>query len=514
MSLGELETVHPLYTKNQVFWYKMLACYKGIKAIVEGGYGVLRHERESQENYERRVREAYGFGYSGSIVDLFNFYLFKSTVKREMGSLSKDSSWAMFEEDCNLYGDNFLTWLLETQRWACVFGQLGILVDKSTSKMMTQSEEIAAKVYPYVARYFPMNVLDWEYKKDENNRPYLNYIKLRDDDGSYRIWTTEWWAIYEISDDAKMNSGDTVMNVTTGKVQGGAINNSKDTKVDSVADGDNQLREVPFVWLYNIKGEQRPIGISDIKDIAYIDLSIIGNLSDGEEVIDYGAFPMMRKPYREKGVGPSGKGDDEDVGPSAILEFDPDQPEAKPDWLEAAVDKPITAILDWIERKTTEIYRTANIGGMAATEIQTQPKSGVALKSEFQLLNGKLVQKGNNVEEAERQIKTFWCKWQGREDLIPDIAVEWPETYDVENLAQDLQNALTGNSIVKSETFQKEVQKQVARSMLPNADNATLNTIDKEIDEYQPVDMSELMGNPDEDNDKKKKDSTNTTTTE
>jgi hypothetical protein len=498
MTLGDLETVHELYTENQVFWYKMLACYEGIKSIVNGGYAVVRHERESQENWERRIKEAYGFGYSGSVVDLFNFYLFKSTVKRDMGPLSNNPSWQAFEADCNLYGDGFLTWLLETQRWACVFGHVGVLVDKSTNSFSTQAEELKAGVYPYVARYFPMNILDWEYERDENNRPYLSYIKLRDDDGVYRIWTKEWWAVFKVSDPAKMGTSGTVVNVTTGQVRGGSPNNSKDTTIESIANGDNTLGFVPFVWMFNIKGKQRPIGISDIKDIAYIDLSIIGNLSDGEEVIDYGAFPMMRKPMREKGSGPGGRGDQDDVGPTSILEFDPELPDSKPDWLEAAVQEPITAILNWIERKTLEIYRAANIGNMASTEVQ-QPKSGVALKSEFQLLNGKLVQKGSNVEEAERTIKKYWCTWQGQPEAADDITVEWPETYDVVDLAQDLQNALTGNSLVQSDTFKKSVQKQIARAMLPNADNALLAMIDKEIDEYKPLDVSIEFGDDEDD---------------
>lgn len=502
MMLSDLEALHKFHTQKQTFWYKMLACYKGIEAILEAGYGVVRHERESLDNYNRRVREAFGFGYSASVVDLFNFYLFKSTVKRNMGPLSEDKSWQSFEKDCNLYGDNFLTWLLETQRWAGVFGHIGILVDKSTQNFQTQAEELSSGVYPYVARYFPMNILDWEYSKDENNRPFLSYIKLRDDDGVYRIWTKEWWSVYKVEDTDKMGTSSTITNVTTGKVVGGSTNNSKEVTVESIADGDNTLGFIPFIWLYNIKGEQRPIGISDIKDVAPIDLSIIGNLSDGEEVIDYGAFPVMRKSMREKGSGPTGVGDQDGIGPTAILEFDPDHPESKPDWLEAAVREPIDAILAWIDRKTTEIYRAANIGGMAATEIQTQPKSGTALKSEFQLLNGKLVQKGNNVEEAERTIKKFWCIWQGRADIIDEITVEWPEDYDVVNLAQDLQNALTANTLVKSETFQKAVQKQIARAMLPNADNALLADIDKEIDEYEPLDLSVLMGEDEEDDDK------------
>jgi len=486
MTVNDLEAVHVDYDRQ--FWNFLLASYEGIKSLIDKGFALNKHERESQDNYDRRVEEAYGFGYSGSVVDLFNFYLFKGNIKREMGALADDKQWGMFEDDCNLYGDNFLVWLLESQRWAGVMGHVGILVDKSASDFGTPSQEIAANVYPYVSRYFPQNILDWEFERDDNNRPYLAYIKVRDDDARYRIWTRDWWAVYEIPDDIDAMANSTATDVDTGQVRGGGGAAGEETQptIDSTDDGDNDLGEVPFVWLYNIKGKTRPIGISDIKDVAYIDSSIIRNLSGGEEVISYGAFPMMRKPMREEGSGAQGRGADDEAGITAILEFNPEHgEEGKPDWLESKVAEPIDAIVKWIERKVAEIYRTTNIGGMAATEIQEAPKSGTALKSEFQLLNGKLVSKGNNVEEAELAIKRLWCQWQNKLSMFDNVSVEWPEDFDVANLAQDLENALTAKTVVLSTTFQTEVQKGIARGMLPNADNKTLETIDDEITEAQ-----------------------------
>jgi len=516
MSISELEATHDLYDQYRSFWDFMLASYEGMRALVAGGFAIKRNERESYNNYMRRVREAFGFNYSASVVEIFNFYLFKSPAKRDMGPLSEDKQWNAFERDCNLYGDNFLVWLLESQRWAGVLGHVGVLVDKSSKRYQTAEEELNAGVYPYVARYFPQNILDWEYKRDDNNRPYLSYIKVRDDNGYYRIWTSEYWTRFYIPQDLQTTKT-TTRDVDTGKLRGGlTITTGGEQAIESEANGDNPFYdasrdrgEIPFVWLYNVKSKTRPIGVSDIKDVAYIDRSIITNLSEGEEVITYGAFPMMRKPMEEMGAGASGVGGQDDAGPTAVLEFDPDKPDSKPDWLESKVAEPIDAILRWIERKASEIYRTTNIGGMAATEIQSQARSGVALKSEFQLLNGKLVSKGNNVEETELNIKKYWCLWQNRQDAISEITVEWPETYDVVDLSEDLANALTAKTIVNSKTFVSAIQKQVARAMLPNADNNLLSDIDGEIDKDAenpkppPIDVSQVLpeNNQNEDGD-------------
>jgi len=512
MSISELEATHRTYEQHRLFWDFLLASYEGLRALVAGGFAIRRNERESYNNYMRRIREAYGFNYSSSIVEIFNMYLFKSPAKRDMGVLSEDKQWKMFETDCNLYGDNFLVWLLESQRWAGVLGHVGILIDKSSRGFQTAEEELNAGVYPYVARYFPQNILDWEYKRDENNRPYLSYVKVRDDDGYYRIWTSDYWTRYRIPEDLQTTKT-TVTDIDTGQVRGGVtVETGGEQAIESDANGDNPFYdasrgrgEIPFVWLYNIKSKTRPIGVSDIKDVAYIDRSIITNLSEGEEVITYGAFPMMRKPMEEMGKGASGRGGQDDAGVTAILEFDPEHPESKADWLEAAVAEPIDAILRWIERKASEIYRTTNIGGMAATEIQSQARSGVALKSEFQLLNGKLISKGNNVEESELSIKRYWCMWQNRQDAFATISVEWPETYDIENLAEDLANALTSKTLVNSKSFLVAIQKKVARAMLPNADNKLLAEIDGEIEDEAenpkppPINVAQVLADNNQD---------------
>jgi hypothetical protein len=488
MMIEDLKDTNPIYNENVNFWRFLMASYEGIRSLVKNGFVLYRHERESENNFERRVAEAYSFGYSSSIVDLFNFYLFKRHPLRDLNPLNNDKQWKQFENDCNLYGDDWLVWLLESQRWSGVMGHCGVLVDKSSQNFQTSDEELNAGVYPYVARYFPQNILDWEYKKDENNRPYLAYLKLLDNDGQYRIWTTEYWSVYIIPDDESGNEA-TVVDIDTGEIRGGGggqTTQNKEQMITSIASGPNPFidpntgrGEIPFVWFYNIKSKQRPIGISDIKDVAYIDGAIIRNLSEGEEVISYGAFPMMRKPMVEAGQS---VGNDL-AGITGILEFDPTMPESKPDWLESKVSQPIDAILRWIELKVNEIYRTSNVGGLAATEIQSQARSGAALKSEFQLLNGKLVSKGANAEEAEKQIIRYWLMWQNKQDLFDKIMIEWPESYDIEDLAQDLENTLTAKTIILSKTFSAQIQKKLARSMLKSADIKTLEEIDNEIDE-------------------------------
>jgi hypothetical protein len=291
---------------------------------------------------------------------------------------------------------------------------------------------------------------------------------LQNDDGRYTMWFRDHFEIWEVS-----------------KNEDGSEKGSQE-KADLIESSSYDLGEIPFFFVVNKKWKKWPIGKSDVSDVARIDVSIIRNLSQGEEIIDYTAFPMMRKPMLE------GRPDQQvskvdDVGPTAVLEFDPDNPDSKPDWLESKSEGPLKAIIDWIKNKVSEIYRGSNIGGMAATEVQTQAKSGVALQTEFQMLNSALVRKAITLEKLELSIYRIWYKWEYGEieakKYHEETVVERDRTYDVENLAQDLDNILTAKTIVLSKTFNEAMQMKTARMMLPSWNDSQLSDIDQEIEE-------------------------------
>lgn len=463
VTIGELNQTSSLYKKNKEEWKRYDAAFQGIKAIIDRGY-IEKHERELDDEYQRRIKELYGFGYSSSVVRILNFFLFKKPPQRKIESLNKEQQWGMFWEDCDLKGNDWDTLLRNTiMLYSSILGHMGILIDKSPIEYPSIQQEKINNVYPYIAVYYPLSILDWEFKKDENNRPYLAYVKLLDDDGQYRLWSTEKWAVYRIPEE-KTADTDTA---------------------ELVASGVNKLKFIPFFWHYNMRSKNRGIGISDLNEIARLDISIIKNASQLEEIINYAAFPMMIKPRRDanpKEVSTQQQVDE--VSVKSVLEYDPEYPESKPDWLTPEVEEAVKAILDTINFKVSEIYRTANIGGLASTEVQTQAKSGVALQTEFQMLNSEIISKAINLEKTENKIAEYWLKWQKLWDRLKDqYSFGRPRTYDIENLAADLENAITAKSVVISKTFNSLLQKRTARQILPTISETDLDTVDKEIDE-------------------------------
>jgi hypothetical protein len=349
MDIQELQSTHAEHARRVADWRKWRAVYDGTDAIIAGGY-FKQHERESDDNYERRCEEALSWGISQAIVDLFAQYLFLHPIEREFGRLADDELFERFLADCDYLGNGMDVRLREDSKWAGVYGHVGYLVDRPAEVSSSRAEDVAQDRRPYIVRYFPTAILDWAFRR-ESGHLNLTYVKLLDSDGSYRLWWRNKWEVWRISE-----NGEPVLE-------------------DS---GTNEIGEGAFIWLYSTPSPDEPgIGLSDMRELARFDLSIMANVSQGDEVITYAAFPMMRAPKKR-----AGEDQDDEAGPTAILEFDPEYPESKPDWLEAQVKEPIDAITSWIEGKELRAHKHAHASFIAGVG-QAEAKAGIALQIEF-----------------------------------------------------------------------------------------------------------------------------------
>jgi len=497
----EIKSVHLEYRINLALWKLYMAAYKGIDAIVRGNY-IPQHEREPDIAYTRRIKDLYSFAYSKSVSGIFTYHLLnKPPQGRKLQKIEKNEFWTMFFKDANLYGDSYDATISSLSLNASIQGHMGILIDKSPVKFKTIKEQKDAKVYPYIAAYHPPAILDWKFEKDEFYRPYLSYLKLLDEDGRYRIWTKDTWAVYEITDSegrpeapnvsiVSLSAGSSNSQITGAKAAPGSkpipvtIPSSRGEVVEPISQGDNKLGFIPFIWYYNLKTDKQGIGESDLSEIARIDISLVKNASQIEEIINFAAFPMLMKPKRDADPKKQALEQDDEVSVQSVVEYDPEYPESKPEWLTPEVEKAISSILKTMEHKVGEIYRSANIGGLAGTEVSTQAKSGVALKAEFQILNSILVAKSMNLEKAENKILEYWLKWEEVWDKYKEeVNFGRSKSFNVEDVAADLENALTAKTIVMSKTFNGLLQKQTAKQVLPSMSEDDQNLINQEIDD-------------------------------
>jgi len=75
----------------------------------------------------------------------------------------------------------------------------------------------------------------------------------------------------------------------------------------------------------------------------------------------------------------------------------------------------------------------ANTGAVRATESRTM--SGVAMETEFSLLNARLSEKADNLELAEEQMWTLWCEYMGQQW---NGEIEYPGSFNIRDTDKEI----------------------------------------------------------------------------
>jgi hypothetical protein len=137
----------------------------------------------------------------------------------------------------------------------------------------------------------------------------------------------------------------------------------------------------------------------------------------------------------------------------------------------------LDGVIKTINEKVEAINRLSHVGAVRNTGERVV--SGVALRTEFQLLNARLAEKANLMQLAEEQIWGLYALWQ---DKAFDGKIIYPESFDLRDWATDLEVLQQAKaSMIKSDTFTKELDKQIARTVIEDDD--VLSKIDEEIDQ-------------------------------
>jgi hypothetical protein len=227
--------------------------------------------------------------------------------------------------------------------------------------------------------------------------------------------------------------------------------------------------------MYNKTSGCKYIGQSDVKEISRIDIAILRLLSGSDEVFSLASFPMLMKPYLPPGVK-----DENIIGAANVIEFDPKNPDSKPEWLRTEIAEPINAVMMWINNLITEMYKSVHAGGLNANG---QVKSGESLAREFQTLNAFLAKKTKlSIINTEESVLYFWLKWQGQDELYEGVTIDRPLQFDISALVDELDNFAVAKTLVNSPTFDKALQKVIARKVLANSTAIDEVTINDEID--------------------------------
>lgn len=432
-----------IYDAYKDQWRYLLESYIGGQEY-QNAQHLVKYQLETESEYQSRLATTPLQNHCASVISVYNSFLFRQSPQREYGSLVNMPELEDFLYDADFDGRSLDSFMKDTATWASVFGHCWVMVAKPDVGATTRADELAQGVRPYLSLLTPLVVLDWRYTRAPSGRYHLEYLRYVEDvNGDVQVvkeWTVESIRTMTIDTEDQKLIGDEVVV--------------------------NQLGKIPAVCVYNKRSTVRGIGVSDIADIADAQKFIYNATSEIDQSIRLDSHPSLVK-TSETNAG---------IGAGSLIHMPENlDPGLKPYILEfsgASIDKILASINHTIE----SIDKMANTGAVRATESRTM--SGVAMQTEFSLLNARLSEKGDSLELAEEQIWILWANYMGK---VWDGEIEYPDSFNIRDNHGDLDLYLKASTAnVNSTTFSKCLQKEIAKLVVD--DETELQVVSNEIE--------------------------------
>jgi len=413
-----------IYTSYRDQWQYLYESYIGGEEYRNAGH-LTKYQLETDGEYNQRLETTPLENHCKSVIQVYTSFLFRDQPYRELGTLENTAGIEDFLRDADHDGRNINQFMKECSTWSSVFGHAWVMVVKPDVGAVSVADELEAGVRPYLTLLTPLVVVDWNWSRQPSGKYMLDYFKyIEDVNGNLRTvkeWTPEFITTYTVDVESEV--------------------------VEEKIVEPNGLGWIPAVCAYNTRSTVRGVGISDIADIADAQKMIYNSTSEVVESIKLDTHPsLVATP--ETNVG---------TGAGALIHI-PDNldPGLKPYALEfsgASVD----SIYKSIEHTTNAIDKMANTGAVRATESRTL--SGVAMETEFQLLNARLSEKADNMELAEEQIWKIYA-YYGNTEWTGEI--KYPGSFNIRDTANEINQLRTA----KESATDKRVTKEIDRKLL------------------------------------------------
>ena len=447
-SKAEALDTHKDYKETVNLWQYYIRSYNGGYDFNTGQY-LNRYNLELDNEYNQRLGNTPCDNHCKNIIQIYSSFLFRVKPSRNFGSMQDEPSLESFLKDADLEGNSFNNVIKQAQNYASIYGHCFMILDKPNIQTRTRADELNQDIRPYISIVTPENVLDWNFKREVNGKYYLDYLKIREevdkDGGTYlRIWYPD--------------------RVDT-------LYQKENLEPQVIDTADNLVGKIPAVILYNSKSHKRGIGQSDLSDIADLQKAIYNEYSEIEQLIRLSNHPSLVK---TPSVNAS-------AGAGAIIEMPEEIDSNLKPYLLQPGGQNLQGIMDSIRHKVEAINRIAHTGAIRTTKQQVS--SGIALQTEFELLNARLSDKADNLEIAEEQLFRLYADFQGSNF---DGEINYPDSFNIRDYATDIQFYSMAKAMnLQSPTFNKEVDKEIVRTVIDDDD--TLNQAFEEIDGQSEV---------------------------
>ncbi len=420
-------------------WKYLLESYVGGDEYRRAAH-LTRYQLETAAEYDARLKTTPLENHCSSVIQVYNSFMFRESPKRDFSENGQTFELEMFLRDADLDGRSLNAFMKDVSTWSAVFGHCWIIVSKPNVGAQTLADEQLAGVRPYVSLLTPLTMLDWQWSRAPSGRYELVYIKYVEDVNGDVQTVKEW-------------TKDTIRTRTV---------NTKDNIINEDIVEVNGLGIIPAVCAYNGRSVIRGIGISDIADIADQQKFIYNATSEIEQTIRLDSHPsLVKTPETQAGIGAG----------SIIHMPENLDPGLKPYLLEFTGAE-ITSIQAAIKHAIESIDKMANTGAVRATESRTM--SGVAMETEFQLLNARLSEKADNLELAEEQMWQLWFMYYGQTWMG---SVEYPGSFNIRDTGKEIVQLQTAKATATDPIVLRKIDEHILEWMGE----------EKELLEYQDI---------------------------
>ena len=402
IDVQHLIDAHPQYNKYIKRWQYLADSYAGGIDYELGEY-LEKYYFENGEEYLKRIRTTALDNHVKSVIGIYNSFLYRRPITRNFGAIENEPMLNAFIEDADLDGRSFEAIMREISLQTMIYGHCWIMLDKPTTQVNTRAEELEQGLRPYISIYTPENVLDWDYTRLPNGKYQLDYFKCKEEANKntqyVREFTKEEINLYEYDSDKDQQ------------------------KASYLGSIPNQLGKIPAICVYAQRSPSRGVGISPVGDIADAQKQLYDMTSEILQLIQISNHPSLVKTADVEAA----------AGAGAIIQMPQTMdPGLKPYLLQPSGQN-IESVLNAMDKVVGTIDRQACLGGIRSVE--SRRLSGVALTTEFQMLNAKLSDFAHNLEHAEEQIWRLFAQYQG---MAFDGKIEYPRSFSIQDKANDV----------------------------------------------------------------------------
>ena len=424
-----LASTHHLYLRNRSRWEFLYQSYVGGDEYRRAGH-LTRYQLETDGEYQQRLRITPLPNHCAAIVQTYLSFLFKEHPYRDFGSWETAMDTGSmpdvdrFLEDCDYEGRSFDDFMKQVATWSSVFGHCWVIMTKPNIGAETAAQEMEGNVRPYVNLITPLVVSDFRWRRTPNGAYELDYFRyieeVIDKVTTLKVWTPETietWVMYD-------DRGETELMTT--EVNG--------------------LGMIPAVLCYNARSIEKGIGVSDLNDIADLQRMAYNMMSENEQAVRLGTHPTLVVPPTAQ-IG---------AGAGAMIQLmDGSDPGLNPYVIEFS-GAAVANIHSTINKLEEQIEKFAHLGGVRATA--TKAMSGVALETEFQLLNARLSEKADNLQLAEEQLWRVYSLYQGRGW---DGEIKYEDSFNLRDDAREIAQLKDAKLAATSEEVLKAIDAKI-----------------------------------------------------